>query len=447
VAKKRRNRQKENAGPRRIPRPRVQTLHAAVALALLNALWALFQWNELLTARAGGDAFCALASSDTCSTVWDSAFATAVERWTFMPVAGWGVVWSLVAFALPLWARVRIARGKPSAAYWPATLLTACAGIVAVPVLLVASLASGAICTDCALTYLLALAYGATCLRDLELPIAKRLAQGAPLAGAATLAAFLLLLYPGMQTPGALLTANLASTSRLQLPPQDTPRDRLLASFLRKQPKTELQLLGQALAVYSRGSAKPLRAPRSLVGPADAPVRIIEFSDILCQHCAELHEKLTVLLSKLPPGSFAIDPRQFPLDVACNPNVPPQASDPIRCTAAKAIICAEEEQRAFDFAGELFRIQRTLTEERIYELAEPFASREELAACISDPATQAKLSEDIDWAMSCGLKGTPLVLVNGRMAPPFPPFLHAILLAGGDANHPLFAQLRKPRRR
>jgi serine/threonine-protein kinase len=141
VTKKKRKRQKKRRDPLRIPRPRVRTLHAAVALALLNALWSLFQWNELLTARAGGDAFCALASPDTCATVWDSAFATAVERWTFMPVAGWGVVWSLVAIALPLWARVRIARGKPGAASWSATLLTACMGVVFVPVLLVTSLA------------------------------------------------------------------------------------------------------------------------------------------------------------------------------------------------------------------------------------------------------------------------------------------------------------------
>jgi serine/threonine-protein kinase len=452
VAKKKQKRRKKRRDPPRIPRPRVRTLHAAVALALLNALWALFQWNELLTARAGGDAFCALASSDTCATVWDSPFASAVERWTFMPVAGWGVVWSLAAIALPLWARVRIARGKPGAAYWPATLLIACMGVVAVPVLLAASLASGAICSDCLLTYLLVLAYGATCLRDLERPVGRRLARGAPLVGAAMLAAFLLLLYPGMRTPGALLTASLASTPRLELPPQVAPRDHLLASFLRRQLTTELQLLSEALAAYSSGGEKPLRPPRSLIGPADAPVRITVFSDILCGHCANLHEMLTVLGSKLPPGSFAIDPRQFPLDAACNPHVPVKANDPIRCTAAKAIICAEKEHRAFDFAGQLFRTQLTLSEEKIYKLAEPFASREEIAACISDPVTETRLQDDIAWAMSCGLQGTPLVLVNSRMAPAFPPFVHAILLAGGDANHPLFAylpsaKLPKPRRR
>jgi serine/threonine-protein kinase len=445
VAKKKQKRRTKRRDPPRTSRPRVGTLHAAVALALVNALWALFQWNELLTARAGGDAFCALASSDTCATVWDSPFATAVERWTFMPVAGWGVVWSLVAIALPLWARVRIARGKPDAAYWPATLLTACMGVVAVPVLLVTSLASGAICSDCVLTYLLVLAYAATCLRDLERPVVKRLARGAPLAGAATLAAFLLLLYPGLQTPGAILKAKPALTPWPELPAQRTPGDELLASLLQDLPNAELQLLSDALAMYSRGSAKPMHPPRSLVGPADAPVRITQFSDVLCGHCANLHDMLATLRSKLPQGCFSIDPRQFPLDGTCNPNVAMKASDPIRCTAAKAIICAEGKQRAFDFAGELFRRRHRLTEEKIYALAEPFLSREELAACISDPATQAKLLQDIAWAMTCGLRGTPLVLVNGRKAPTFRPFLRAILLAGGDANHPLLAHLRSAR--
>ena len=151
---------------------------------------------------------------------------------------------------------------------------------------------------------------------------------------------------------------------------------------------------------------------------------------------------LTALRSKLPPGSFSIDSRQFPLDGTCNPNVPFKASDPIRCTAAKAIICAEKEGRAFDFAGKLFRSRLTLTEDKIYGLAEPFLPHKELAACISDPETEEKLRDDIAWAMECGLQGTPLVLVNGRVAPAFPPFLEAILLAGGNTNHPLFAFLR-----
>jgi protein-disulfide isomerase len=318
-------------------------------------------------------------------------------------------------------------------------------GVVAVPVLLVTSLASGAICSDCVLTYLLVLGYGATCLRDLERPMAGRLARGAPLAGAATLAAFLLLLYPGMQTPEAVLEANLESIPRLELPPQETLRDRLLARFLEGLPGNQLQLLSEALAMYSSGVAKPLHPPRSLVGPADAAVRVTEFSDILCGHCANLHEVLTTLRSKLPPGCFSIDPRQFPLDGTCNPYVPIKASDPIRCTAAKAIICAEREQRAFDFAGELFRHRHTLTEEKLYALAKPFLSREELSACIADPVTKAKLLEDISWGMSCGLRGTPLVLVNAREAPTFPPFLHAILLAGGDTNHPLLAHVRSAR--
>jgi serine/threonine-protein kinase len=448
VAKKRQKQRSKKAAPPRISRPRAGTLHAAIALAVLNALWALFQWNELLTARAGGDAFCALAASEACERVWDSAFATAVERWTLIPVAAWGVVWSLVALGLPLWARLRLARGRPGAVFWAATLITAFAGVVVVPVLFVASLASGAICSDCAITYLLVLAYAATCLRDLERPLLKRLAGGAPLAAAATLAAFLLLLYPGTRTPGVAVEASLAPSSPLQLPPQVSPRDRLLAELLQGLQGTELQLVSQALEIYSSGSELPVRAPRSLIGPQDAPVRIVEFSDVLCGHCANLHEMLNALRAKLPPGSVAIDPRQFPLDGGCNPNVPTKASDPVRCIAAKAIICVEPGHHAFELAGKFFQSQRTLDEEKVYALAESFLSREELAACISDPLTEEKLLDDIAWGMECGLQGTPLVLVNGRVAPAFPPFLYAILLAGGDAKHPLFSHLpaaRPPR--
>jgi serine/threonine-protein kinase len=441
VAKKRQKQRRKKKAPRTASRPRVSTLHAAIVLALLNAFWALFQWNELLTARAGGDAFCALAASEACESVWDSAFATAVERWTLVPVAGWGVVWSLAALVLPLWARVRIARRRPGGAFWPATLLTACAGVVAVPVLFVASLASGAICSDCAITYLLVVAYAATCLRDLERPVLKQLAGGLPLAAAAALAAFLLLLYPGTRTPGAAVKTDLMPPAPLELPPQDDPRDQLLANLLQDLESSELQLVSQALEIYSSGSEVSLRPPRSLIGPADASVRVVEFSDVLCGHCAHLHEMLMALRAMLPPGSLAIDPRQFPLDGNCNPNVPSKASDPVRCIAAKAIICAEARHHAFELAGRFFENQRTLDEEKVYALAEPFVSREELVACIADPATEQKLRDDIDWGMECGLRGTPLVLVNGRMAPSFRPFLHAILLAGGDARHPLFSYL------
>jgi serine/threonine-protein kinase len=360
-------------------------------------------------------------------------------------VAGWGVAWSLVAIALPLWTRIQRGRGRPSESTWSATLSTAAAGIAAVLVLAAASLASGALCTNCAVTYLLVVAYGGVCIRDLEPPVAKRIARGLPIAASATLAAFLVLLYPGIQTSRVILGQSPASIRPLDLPSQSTRRDQDLRSLLQQLPPSELGVLSEALAAYARDAAAPLRPPRSLIGPTFAAVRITEFSDILCGHCAELHETLATIRRSLPSESFALEARQFPLDAACNPHVTAMMGKSVRCTAAKALICAEGESYFFDFASALFGSRRTLTEAKVYALAKPYLAREKLSACIAAPATQAKLADDIAWAMETGLVGTPHVLVNGRTGSAFAPFLRAIVLAGGDADRPLFSHLPAPR--
>ena len=71
--------------------------------------------------------------------------------------------------------------------------------------------------------------------------------------------------------------------------------------------------------------------------------------------------------------------------------------------------------------------------------------REELKECIESRQTEAKLQDDIAWAAQHGIRGTPLVLVNGRQAPPFLPFLYAMVLSEGDLEHPAFEALPPPR--
>ena len=41
----------------------------------------------------------------------------------------------------------------------------------------------------------------------------------------------------------------------------------------------------------------------------------------------QLHESVRVLQEMLPSGSFALEPRQFPLDSECNPAVPMSSGD------------------------------------------------------------------------------------------------------------------------
>ncbi len=418
------------------PRSGAGLLGAAAALAAASAFWAAFQWRELLVARRGGEPFCGFGEGDVCTAVWDSAFANAVQHATGLPVAGWGLVWSLVALALPVWALVRRASERAPGALGPALLLTALAGAVGVALLASASLAEGQLCPTCALTYLLVLAYAAICWMGRRTLRGAALRRGAALALGTAAAAFLALLYPGLNTPHARKDA--------AFDPRALAGGGDLAALVATLPPDARQELSDALAAFAHSEARALRPARALIGAPDAPLRVTEFADVLCGHCAELHHALAQLVEAAPAGSLALEPRQFPLDGECNAALHAPGERPVRCLSARALICMEGRPGAFEFAGRLFDSQHVLTQELVLELAEPFLSREELATCVSAPETEAKLRDDIAWALEYDIRGTPMVLLNGRKAPRSGVFLYAMTLAGGDPEHPVFEDLPPP---
>jgi serine/threonine-protein kinase len=106
------------------------------------------------------------------------------------------------------------------------------------------------------------------------------------------------------------------------------------------------------------------------------------------------------------------------------------------------MICLEEDW--VSFSGALFEKQRWLTKQSIYKLAEPFMSRERLEDCVASRETEAKLRDDIAWALQHEIRGTPMLLVNGREAPASLHFLYAFVLAEADPEHPAFAVLPPP---
>lgn len=450
--------------------PSPRSLLTLALLGVASTLWAAFLWWELVSLRAGGTPFCTLGGRVDCAAVWDSAFASAVHRLSGVPIAGWGVAWGLVAAILPFLARGREAQGLPSAEFVSGARLTAAAGVVTVFVMAAVSLSERAFCLGCVGTYLLVAGYAGIALwgfKALGLPEAGR-AAGA--AAGLTLGAYLLLLLPGMRTPhkadeagreavAAALeqaaktaaaappatqpTTGAASVSAPGAPVPRPAGSGRLYDFISALPLAQQQSLANGLFLYraqSRGSVPPARA---LLGKADAPVRLTEFTDVLCSHCADLHETVQTLRRQLPPGSFSVDARQFPLDGECNRAVRMRGL-PVRCVAAKALICMEGKAEAENLAGVLFARQRQLEPNLVFDLASPYVARAELERCIADPATQKKLDADVTLAESFGITGTPLVLLNGRQVAPAAPLLYALITTKGSPDDPAFALLPRP---
>jgi serine/threonine-protein kinase len=64
-----------------------------------------------------------------------------------------------------------------------------------------------------------------------------------------------------------------------------------------------------------------------------------------------------------------------------------------------------------------------------------------LQECMKSPATQARLTEDIAYAKLFNIEGTPLVLLNGKVAPPAPAFLLGMVASGANVDAPWFLKL------
>ncbi len=427
---------------------------ALAALGAASALWSSLLWAELVIFRSGGGSFCSFGGRFDCAGVWNGALASAVHEATGLPIAGWGLAWSAVAFALALSGLARLASGgAPSAVLVSAVRMTAGAGVLTVAGLAAASLAAGTICVGCVGTYLFVGAYGVIALWSWRAAGLPQRGRAAALSLGCAAAAFLLLLYPGLRTPkvsgeagrravAEAAAAAGASEAANPEPPRkgtgDPRRDRAIEELVASLDPVSQQTLADSLAIFRASPPATLPPPRDLVGSTMAPVRITEFTDILCEHCAGLYETLQALRTHTSPGSFSIDARQYPLDGRCNPRFVPGQGDDVRCAAAAARLCVGPTGREPEFAGALFANQKGLTRAKVLDLAAPYVSRDALTACLAADDTRAKLEQDIAAASQYDSDGTPIVAINGRRATSFAPFLYAMILARGNADHPAF---------
>lgn len=425
-------------------------------LGALSGVWSVVLWMELVLLRSGGSSFCATGGKFDCSAIWNGAFASRIQSLTGLPIAGWGLVWSAVAFTLALTGLLRAAQGRPAQRVFSATRLTAIAGVLAVAVMLAASLAAGALCLGCIGMDVLVAAYGVIALRRWRSAGLVEWPRAAMLAGGAAAAAFLLLLYPGLHTPRSSGEAGrraVEAAAALTIQPEtaapaaergtgNPERDKAISDLINSLEPPLKQTLADSLAIYRASVPQPLPPPRALVGAEMSPVRITEFTDILCEHCAGLNQTLHTLREHVPPGSYSVDARQFPLDGRCNPLLQPgKEGDDVRCVAAKLRICAEPTGKEPDLASALFEKQEGLTGKEAIEIASRFLPRAQIDACLASPKIRAELEQDIAAAARFDSDGTPIVAINGRKGTSFAPFLYAMVLTRGKADHPAFGDL------
>jgi len=139
-------------------------------------------------------------------------------------------------------------------------------------------------------------------------------------------------------------------------------------------------------------------------GPVDAPVTVVVWSDFQCAHCAYALPLIDRAFEALSP-SVRLVHKFYPLD-----------AHPFAVPAAKAAIAAKNQGRYWEMERLLFENQRELDPSDLDAYATQIGL--DLARFHADmeaDASDAILARDKAQARDLGLRGTPFVIINGRV--------------------------------
>jgi protein-disulfide isomerase len=170
--------------------------------------------------------------------------------------------------------------------------------------------------------------------------------------------------------------------------------------------------IGNAMAQDATAElvTKPMSLPDMALGPAKAPITIVEYASMSCPHCAAFDENvLPMLRSKyIDTGKVRFVLREFPLDINAL-----AASMLARCVAA------DDAAKYFGTIALLFKqqdqllAQTTVTLKRIG--AQAGMSEQGFEACVKDQALLDKLKADQTFAFEIlKVEVTPTFFINGE---------------------------------
>ncbi len=215
----------------------------------------------------------------------------------------------------------------------------------------------------------------------------------------------------------ALMILALASSAWAQAP-EDSTRDLAAIKADLERIKADLQTvqsqLGQVLRLLSQRPAPggvttsgPVRtsvADAPMLGRADAPVTLVEFSDYQCPFCQRFFATTLPALKKdyIDTGKLRYVLRDFPLEM-----------HPHARKAAEAAHCAGEQGKYWEMHDMLFQHQQALAPPQLAEHARTVGVDEpKFAECLSSARYATRVERGLADGAAAGVQGTPGFVVG-----------------------------------
>jgi len=139
------------------------------------------------------------------------------------------------------------------------------------------------------------------------------------------------------------------------------------------------------------------------IGPSDAPVTIVEFSDFECPYCSRLSQTIKKVAADYS-DSVKLVFRQFPLR-----RIHPNAQK-----AAEAALCAADQGKFWEMHDLLFEDQKNLKVGDLKDKAETLGlGMEEFTQCLESEKHAEAIEKDLYDGVRAGVSGTPAMFING----------------------------------
>jgi protein-disulfide isomerase len=168
--------------------------------------------------------------------------------------------------------------------------------------------------------------------------------------------------------------------------------------------------------------AKPSAAPAvpeqkyktNVKGPADAPIKVVEFADFMCPGCQAASNALRSYYAQQGPD-INLTFKNYPLESTCNPAIARSVHNGA-CELALGSICASEQGLFWPYHDRIFsRSWEVATRQDVLEHGVAAGlNKTKLETCLASSEAKSKLALQVQEGFGVQVQSTPTILVNGK---------------------------------
>lgn len=141
-----------------------------------------------------------------------------------------------------------------------------------------------------------------------------------------------------------------------------------------------------------------------LIGPADAPIVIVEFSDFTCSFCRSQEKVIKRIMAEYPDKIKLIWK-----------DYPEASRDSRSYQAAVAARCAEAQGAFWSYHDLLFNQETVLNKQTFLKLADSLKlNNKKFAGCLEEQRTKEIIEDNITEANALAINGVPFMFINSQ---------------------------------